>query len=156
VITGCHPNCINGYTLVYTLNGQTDSIVYSWTTAGVYTYRFYSNGVDTATQTYNSFIPCYTLPLCAPTSIMSVPSAGSFAIYPNPSGDEFYFRFDDPAMLKEIKSVTVYSLTGETIYQASGYTGVIKLDNAAPGVYMVRVNVGGSQLSQKLILNDIK
>ena len=156
VITGCHPNCINGYTLIYTVNGQTDSIVYSWTSSGTYTYKFFINGTDTATQTYHGFTPCYTLPLCASTSITNVPSDNGFAIYPNPSTDEFYFRFDDPSKLNQIRSVSVYSLTGQIVYQTNGYTGKIDLGNVTPGVYLVKVNFEGYEWNQKLLVSSIK
>ncbi|CAK9254275.1 unnamed protein product [Sphagnum jensenii] len=153
VITGCHPNCVNGYTLIYTLNGQTDSIVYSWTTAGTYTYGFYSNGVDTATQTYHGFTPCYTLPLCSPTSITTVVSGTGFTIYPNPSTDDFYLRFDDASKLSEVKSIMVYNLSGELVYQTNAYTGKINMGSASPGVYIVKVSMSSGQLNQKLVVS---
>jgi hypothetical protein len=156
-IIGCRPNCVNGYTLSYLFNGQVDSIVYSWTSAGVYKYTFYSNGTDTATQTYNGFIPCYTLPLCTTTSITDVTAPGtSFVIYPNPSNDEFYLKFEDGTSLNEISSVTVSSLTGEVIYQAKGYKGNIDLRNAAPGMYVVKVGFADHEDDRKLIVSSVK
>lgn len=155
-ITACYPNCVNGYTLVYTLNGQTDSIVYNWTSAGVYTYKFYINGTDTATQTYHSFTPCYNLPLCAPTSVNNIVTARGLSVYPNPSGDEFYLRCDDPSLLNQIKTVSVYNLNGETIYENNSYAGKVNLKNADPGVYIVRVTFEGYQWNQKLIVSSTK
>ena len=43
LITACKPNATNnGYTLKYTLNSQSDSIVYNWTNTGVYTFSFFT------------------------------------------------------------------------------------------------------------------
>ena len=42
VITNCMANGNNGYTLIYTLSGNTDSIVYYWNTAGLYTFNFHT------------------------------------------------------------------------------------------------------------------
>jgi hypothetical protein len=156
VITACRPNCVNGYTLIYTLNGQTDSIIYDWTSAGLYTYHFYSNGADTSTQTYTGFTPCYSLPLCTATSVTNVPADGGFSIYPNPSSNGFYFRWDGGPDLHEIRSVSVYSLTGTLIYQSKGYNGRLDLDNAEPGVYLVNVAFTDHQVNQKLIVGSLK
>jgi len=156
VITGCHPNCVNGYTLIYTVNSQTDSIVYNWTSTGTYTYKFYINGTDTATQTYHGFTPCYSLPLCAPSAIINVNSAYHFSIYPNPSDAIFYLKLDDPAMASDIRSISVYSVTGDLIYQSQRYNGSIDMHNAEPGIYLVKVSFDGYELNQKLLVSSTK
>jgi hypothetical protein len=85
-IVGFHDNGANGYTLIYTLSGQTDSIAYSWNTTGQYTYNFYTqgNGIPVV-QNYNGFIQC-----TVPTGISS-PVVNAIKLYPNPVIDNFKF-----------------------------------------------------------------
>ena len=148
-ITGCHANGSNGYTLIYTLNGATDSIVYSWTNTGVYIFHFFKQDSAETTQTYNGFIPCYSIP----TAVTEVAGKlNSLSIYPNPSAAEFYLSFGDNNALNDIRNITVYSLTGAIVYQSRGYNGKINLTNAAAGTYLVKVGFSDYQLNQKIVV----
>ena len=149
LITDCHSNGTNGYTLVYVLNGATDSIVYSWTPQGVYTYHFFKQDSAETTQTYNGFTPCFSIPTAVNEVIKS---SASFSIYPNPAKAEFYLSLGDNSMLNEIQTITVYSLTGAVVYQTKGYPGKINLTNAAAGTYLVKVGFNDYQLCQKLVI----
>jgi YHYH protein/Secretion system C-terminal sorting domain len=154
LITKTHCNDSSSYTLVYVLNGATDSIVYSWTPQGVYTYHFFIQDSAETTQTYNGFVPCYSIPCYStPTSVNEVKSPIlKLNVYPNPMGEDFYLVLGDNSKLSEIKSVTVYSLTGNIIYQSKGYGGKINLSSAAAGTYLVKVGFDDFQLCQKLVV----
>ncbi len=69
VITNCVANGSNGYTLTYTLGGNTNTIAYSWSTAGQYTFNF-NTSTGTTISTYNGFIPCQ-LPTTLPVSLIN-------------------------------------------------------------------------------------
>ena len=154
VITACHPNGITGFTLIYTVGGFTDSIVYSWTTTGVYTFNFYHQGVDTGTQTYHGFIPCYN-PVSTAISELAQ-GMNRFRIYPNPSTGDFYLTLDDETMPSDVQGVMVYGLTGNMVYQSNGFVSKINLDNLSPGVYIVKIGLPQSQMTQKIIVSSSK
>jgi hypothetical protein len=87
VITGFHPNGSNGYTLIYTLSGQTDSIYYHWTNTGQYTYEFYTQGTGVPTvQNYNGFVQCFV------STGIQASTRSEVLVYPNPVVDELRFR----------------------------------------------------------------
>lgn len=154
VITNVHCNDTNSYTLVYVLNGATDSIVYSWTPQGVYTYHFFIQDSAETTQTYNGFTPCYNVSCPGiSTSINDLVKSGiNFSIYPNPAGSEFYLSLGDNSKLSQIQNITVYNLTGDVVYQSQGYPGKINLSNAASGTYLVKLGFADYQVSQKLVV----
>ena len=155
LITSVYCNDTNSYTLVYVLNGAIDSIVYSWTPQGHYTYHFFKQDSAETTQTYNGFIPCYNITCnsSVPSSINEIiKSANSFSIYPNPTNAEFYLALGDNSKLSQIQNVTVYSLTGDVVYQSKGYSGKINLNSVAAGTYLVKLGFADAQLCQKLVI----
>lgn len=88
LINLCIPNAAgNGYTLGYTLNGQQDSIVYSWTADGHYTFNFFTTGDGVpVTQEYNGFDPCVV-----PVNMQEVTSAPpGFGVFPNPCSNALH------------------------------------------------------------------
>ena len=147
LITNCQPNASNnGYNLTYTLNGQTDSVVYSWTTAGIYTFRFYTAGNGTFTeQVYNGFVPCNL-----PTSMNTVsnPKTSNIA-FPNP--------FQNELILNSGKQVNVQLMdeNGKLINELNiEHNGPYKLEtkNLEKGIYFLKTkDKTGKVLTQKLI-----
>ena len=155
LITKVHCNDANSYTLVYVLNGATDSIVYSWTPQGSYTYHFFKQDSAETSQTYHGFVPCFSVPCYnnITSSINEIIKSGKdFSIYPNPTGSDFYLSLDDNSNLYQIRNIVVYSLTGGVVYQSKAYTGKIDLHNAAPGTYLVKLTLDDHQLCRKLVV----
>ncbi len=151
LITNCEPNSSNnGFNLTYTLGALTDSIVYSWNASGNYDFKYYTQGNGNSLDTvYHGFIPCYSVP----SGIKDIMKANDgFSIFPNPSTSEFYLQFNDASKLNEIQMVNVYSLNGQTVYQAKGYTGKINLESAPKGVYLVKVRLRDQEAISKVII----
>jgi hypothetical protein len=151
LITGCQPNAANnGYTLTYTLNGMTDSIVYSWSASGNYTFKYYTQGNGTSLDSvYHGFVPCYSVP----TGLHEVSKADEgLTVFPNPSTAEFYLKFNDAANLNKVRDVAVYNLNGAVIYYTNGYNGKINLANAPKGIYLVKVALQNSERTAKVIV----
>ena len=149
VITGCKPNGAgNGYTLVYTLAGVTDSVEYSWTAAGVYTFNFYVSGTKT-TNKYNGFKEC-NLPL-------SVPQIGSDALgvlmYPNPANTQLNLKLTATLSAKAIENITIYNATGAMVYSTLGFKETIDIKTLATGVYMVKIKTKDQVITKKLMVN---
>ena len=111
LINMCVPNATgNGYTLGYTLNGQQDSIVYSWMNTGEYTFNYYTTGDGVPnTQVYNGFDQCVV-----PTTVReNLNSTEFFEVYPNPCHDHVQVKFD-AASGREIR---LYSADGRCLKQ---------------------------------------
>ena len=151
LITGCTPNpANNGYTLTYTLNGQTDSIVYWWNMAGLYTFKYYTAGNGTfTTQTYNSFIQCgIPATLEEPTTPLQ-----AFDVYPNPSQGAFQIMLPAGTSPNEISKVTLYDLSGKRVYESNVFTNRILTSSLSEGVYIIQVRMGESSVSKKVLVN---
>jgi hypothetical protein len=84
-ILGCTENGNgNGYAVVYSLNGQLDSVVYDWTSSGVFTFNQYTGGVP-VTNTYSAQPPCVVINALEETAS----EAGSWSIHPVPTDGAF-------------------------------------------------------------------
>ncbi len=147
LITDCIPNSTNnGYKLIYTLSGQTDSIVYSWTTAGVYTFKYYTTSLTTTN--YNGFTPCTIT-----TSTKDITSEDkSIIIYPNPTSESFSIKLAGDINSKDIKNISIYTLQGALVYNAEYTKQNIDIKNIATGTYIVKIQLSDSQLTKKLII----
>jgi Secretion system C-terminal sorting domain/YHYH protein len=111
LINLCIPNAAgNGYTLGYTLNAQQDSIVYSWTNNGQYTFNFYTTGDGVPnTQQYNGFDQCIV-----PVSVAEVEqAAASLLVYPNPCSE--LIRVNAPVGYSE--QLRIYAADGRCVRQ---------------------------------------
>jgi hypothetical protein len=148
VITSCKPNSNgNGYTLIYTLSGSTDSVEYSWTTAGVYTFNFYKSGVKT-TNVYNGFKPC-NLPL----SINEInQQAFDLTLYPNPAKTTLSIEFGNAWQIDKVQSIEIFSLSGEKVYASDTYKKPIDIKHLTTGIYIVKIQINNISLSKKLIV----
>lgn len=152
LITGCTPNqANNGYTLTYTLNSQTDSIVYFWNLSGQYTFNFYTsgNGIPT-TQTYNGFSQCVV-----PTGISTIENNYSgFTVYPNPG--KGLIHISPPAGIKpaEIRKVTVSDSKGNRIFTYNQFMAEMDLSSLTNGMYIIQMETAKTRISQKIIIGD--
>lgn len=148
LITGCTPNASNnGYTLVYTRNGQTDSIVYSWNLSGLYTFDFYTNGNGIpTTQNYNGFVQCVV-----PTAI-NEPLSGSFAIYPNPGNGNLNVKLERGLTSDDVLGVSVLDIRGRCFIQRMKYQATMDFSGLPAGVYILQLELKQGMLSRKFIV----
>ena len=148
--TIANPNSSNtGYTLKYTLSSQSDSIVYNWTTAGVYTFNFYTPGSFTDTVYNHGFVQC-TVPL---TSIKNIKATdNSVLIYPNPSAGILNVQLDKTVNENNVQEIVIYNNLGEVVYRTNKYSQNIDVRNLAKGNYMLKVQLPNSQLTKKLLI----
>lgn len=148
VITGCQPNATNnGYTLTYSLSGNTDSIVYSWNTSGQYVFNFYT-ATGSSTQTYNGFIPC-----TVPTLINDVqPGSNDVMIYPNPTQNGFSIQLSDAIQRNDFIETSIYDLRGKLVYNSKIYQQDISVSNLARGVYVFKIQLKENQIAKKLVV----
>ena len=149
VIKSCLPNTVNnGYALIYTLNGLTDSVVYNWTNAGQYNFSFYTSSGVTK-QSYSGFKQC-----SVPASL-SVNSAleNSLLIFPNPVKGNFHFEFSNKDMFHDIRNISIYSTNGELVYYNTGYSGSINVKNLKQGVYFIKVQLGTGALTRRILVD---
>ncbi len=147
LITNCVQNTnANGYTLTYTLNGNTDSVVYYWNSTGHYTFNYYTiNGL--ATSNYNGFVPC-----AIPTGIMDIKEESiSFSIYPNPAYDGFAISLTGIAE-KEIKEIIVFNSTGQKVLAVDHFQNYFSSKNLETGIYFISIHSKGTSITKKLII----
>ncbi len=150
LITNCIPNATNnGYTLSYTLSGQTDSIVYNWTPSGNYTFNFYTLGNGTSSsQNYNGFIQCNV-----PTSLSSLTAyEAQFSIFPNPSNGIFFLNVKDEGIKKSIQYLIVYDIFGKQLIKLNKYHSIIDLQSFSKGVYFIKVKSDSNEFLRKIII----
>jgi len=144
-ITGFHANGNNGYTLIYTLSGATDSIVYLWNTAGNFVYNFYSPAGKT-TSNYNG------KPLCeVPTQTKRISKAGSFALYPNPVERQLFLYANTATSVSGMRSVSIVNAEGKSVYHAEKSVNSIDMGNQPGGVYFVEIETARGKETYKII-----
>jgi len=148
LITGCTPNPAgNGYTLTYTLAGLTDSIVYSWTLAGIYTFDFHTPTTDTV-RTYTGFTQCNV-----PTSVKEVNTFdNSLVVYPNPTQESFSIKLNNSISEKDILNISIYSLKGELIYKSAYNKQNIDIRNLSKGTYIIDMELIKGNITKKLMV----
>lgn len=148
VITNCIPNTNNnGYTLIYTLGGNTDSVVYYWNATGLYTFNFYTSSGLT-TNTYNGFIPCQL-----PTAVAELNSdATHILLFPNPSHNGFSLQLNNAIQPSEIKNILVLNDKGETVFNSNSYQEKYYTENLSKGIYFVVIKTNDKTLTKKLVI----
>ena len=130
-ITGFHTNGTNGYTLIYTLSGATDSVVYSWNSTGNFTYDFYT-ATGKTTSSYKGSLPC-----TVPASAARLSLNNQLLIYPNPSESKLNVVFGNNG--KEVSKVSIANAGGQLVYESTKFQSVIDIKNWTKGVYFVKV-----------------
>ena len=148
VITNCQPNATNnGYTLTYTLSGNTNSIVYNWTAGGLYTFNFFTAAGST-TSTYNGFTQCVV-----PTSLNDVSALeNNLLIYPNPNNGIFRLQLNNDVQQNEVRKILIYNIQGDLIFQTEHYQSNIEIKNIAKGIYLMQIQFAKNQLTKKLVV----
>ena len=143
-ITGCVANAAgNGYAVAYTLNNQSYSLNYNWTTGGLYTFNLVAP-TGTTTNTYNGTAPC-AVPLAARVS-----NAGNTAgaVYPNPSRQ----GFGPDIAESDVQDIAIYDQKGALVYRTRHYQAAINPGPLAPGSYVVKVQTATTALTSKLLV----
>ena len=147
-ITGCVANAAgNGYAVAYTLNNQSYSLNYNWTTGGLYTFNLVAP-TGTTTNTYNGTAPC-----AVPTATR-VSNAGSAAgaIYPNPSRQGFALALGPDIAERDVQDLAIYDQKGALVYRTQQYQAAIDPGPLAPGTYMVKVKTATTAWTSKLLV----
>jgi hypothetical protein len=148
LITSCVANGNNGYTLTYTLNGQTYQVAYSWTAAGVYTFNFINPG-GTTTQTYNGFIPC-----SMPTGISNITLHDvDVEVYPNPTHQNFSLRLSHTIAPRDVKAVWVVNSLGSVVRSFNSYYDSYDMQTLSKGLYFVQVKLLDKLIVKKLMID---
>lgn len=134
-ITGCGANTAgNGYAVAHTLNTQSYSLNYNWTTGGLYTFNLVAP-TGTTTSAYTGPAPC-----AVPTATRAG-NAGSaaVAVYPNPAGQTFSLALGPDIAARDVRDVAVYDQKGALAYRTQQYPQTIGSGPLAPGVYVVKI-----------------
>ncbi len=149
LITSCQQVGTNGYRLIYTLSGVSDTVAYSWTPTGIYTFVFSSPGSAPRDSIYTGFIPCYVLP----NIVNEITNLGNrLDIYPNPTNGIISIALNTPFMAGDVQSISVYNIMGQTVFHVFGYTQNIDTRKWPKGSYLVKIQLAGEQINRKLIV----
>ena len=149
LITSCQQVGTNGYRLIYTLSGVSDTITYSWTTAGIYTFVFSSPGSAPRDSVYHGFVPCYVLPNSATDITYSM---YKLDIYPNPANGIISIALNAPIMPADVKSISVDNIMGQTVFHSFSYIQNIDTRPWPKGSYVVHIQLAAEQINKKLIV----
>jgi len=145
-ITGFHPNGSNGYTLIYTLAGATDSIVYSWDASGKFVYDFYTPAGKN-TQNYNGKAVCQ---MPSSTDKLSKPSL--FQAFPNPASDVIRLSMTTASFQRAVSSVALYNSGGACVFRKAGFVSAIQVQHLPKGIYFVELQKGETRSVTKVVL----
>ena len=151
LIASCTPNANNnGYNLTYSLNTFIDSVVYSWTTNGIYTFKYYKNGNLDSTRTFNGFNQC-----TVPTGFLDESPADAINIGPvyfDPSNHALIIEIKNSMDLRSIRNIQLYDIQGQLIHQTNGYVQKINVPENARGIYLVRVNTLNQAFVRRVLI----
>jgi hypothetical protein len=147
-ITDCTPNAgNNGYVLTYTRNSQTYQVDYSWTTGGVYTYKFIGPA-GTTTETYNGFVPCEV-----PTATGDLPTElAEISVSPNPATTHFSLKINGLKSSGLVVAVRVVNTQGQVIYQHDGPVSSVETARWPRGLYHVQVQFSNTTVTRQVVL----
>ena len=147
VITDCRPNAVgNGYTLIYTLGAQTDSIVYSWNASGLYTFNFYAPSLTTSN--YTGFTQC------ALTSSISNANELDYKItvFPNPVKETLNLQVKDMLLTQKIRNITLYDNVGTRLIQLNHFEPFIDVKDRVAGIYFLEVQTRNERIVKKILI----
>ncbi|MEI6408791.1 MAG: T9SS type A sorting domain-containing protein, partial [Bacteroidota bacterium] len=103
----------------------------------------------TTTSTYNGFSQC-TVPTTGTDDIQSL--AQSAVIFPNPTTNGFSLKLSDALNPNDIQALSIFNLKGQLVYQTTAFKQPMALDNFKKGVYLVKIQISGRDITQKLIV----
>jgi len=76
----------------------------------------------------------------------------SIRIYPNPASNEFNIAIDNSVNKTEIKSIILFNLFGEKLYESNVFSDKISLASICSGVYAVQISLTGKEIVKKLVV----
>ena len=150
VITHCYPYPTgDGYKLTYTVGSEKDTVDYSWTSAGKFTYKFIVNGVTTV-NTYNGSKPC-TVPVTSAVNNLSKEIV--LNIYPNPATDIVNLSFSNEGQKSLVKKIAVINSLGKVVFATDNFVNKIDLNQFSSGIYYISVDIANQSITQKIIVH---
>ncbi len=150
VITHCYPYPTgDGYKLTYTVGSEKDTVDYSWTSAGKFTYKFIVNGVTTV-NTYNGQKPC-TVPVTSAVNNLSKEIV--LNIYPNPATDIVNLSFSNEGQKSLVKKIAVINSLGKVVFATDNFVNKIDLNQFSSGIYYISVDIASQSITQKIIVH---
>ena len=148
VITNCQSNGNNnGYVLSYSLNSQTYSIDYNWTTNGVYSFNFISPSGSTF-QSYNGFAQCMV-----PTAINEIKEENIlFSTYPNPVQNILSISYFSINYFDGHSEISICDIQGKLKYQNTVLVKQIDMSEFSKGIYLIKVQRYGNVQVKKIVV----
>ena len=132
--------------LIYTLGGNTDSVVYYWNNSGFYTFNFYTS-TGTSTSTYNGFSPCLL-----PTSENEINADDFIDVFPNPVHETLFLKLKKTISAGEIINILIMDEMGDVKFSSSFYAEKIKTENFGKGIYFMVIKTRDQVITKKIIV----
>lgn len=151
VITSCKEHdSKNGYTVIYSYNGGSDSLEYNWTNTGKYTFNYYKQSGN-STASYNKFAPCRINNL--QTNNLSEMSNVDFSIYPLPVNDVVKIQLSNLNYTNTIRYTTILDLNGRIVYQKNGFQNSISVSDLKTGMYFIQLTTDKGITSKRILID---
>ena len=149
-ITGCVANAAkNGYSLSYTLTGQTYKWDYSWDVAsGKYTFAI-GAPTGTTTTTYNGYVPCVVK---ITTTKETELDDNAISIFPNPNDGVLNLQLNYDLQDSDVKHISIYDLKGTIVYKNTSFTEKIDFRSTTKGVYVIKIQCQNGLFVKKIVV----
>jgi len=129
---------------------------------GTAPYSVLVNGIEILQTTSSTFyvdakhgdlIEVRTAVFCEGVYLKKVSLFNEMKIYPNPTDDKIYFKFNKNV---PIEKVVIFNLFGQKIIETSGENKEVDINSLNKGVYLLHVNTeSGEVYSKKIIVKNI-
>ena len=148
LINSLVPNGLNnGYNLSYTLNGIPGyGINYSWNGI-VYTFNYISPTGTTTTIYNHGFTQC-----SVPLGLNSTVLESSIKMYPNPVKDVLNIIIGNTSIENQIQSISIVGIKGELLIKTDKFKNSIDIKNFSKGTYFVKIQLGSTLITKKIII----
>lgn len=150
LITACNPNGKgNGYTLIYTYQNKTDSVVYSWDVKGNYTFKYYTEGRLDSMETNRGFVQC-NVPVT--TGTKSISQDQSISIYEGPSN-----KMITVVSNIDISRITIMDISGieirtQIVNDVAPLRYCVELGALPSGIYLMKIQTCAGAITRKFVL----
>lgn len=157
------PNCyyftINGGIKVAGKSSAVENMNRVEIIEGTAPYKVLVNGIEILNTHSSSFevavkhgdlIEVKTAVFCEGVYVEKVSFFNEIEIYPNPTEDKIYFKFNENV---SIEKVVIFNLFGQKIIETSGENKEVNIKSLSKGVYLVHVSTeSGDVFSKKIIV----
>lgn len=150
LITACNPNGKgNGYTLIYTYQNKTDSVVYSWDVKGNYTFKYYTEGRLDSMETNRGFVQC-NVPVT--TGTKSISQDQSVSIFEGPSN-----KMITVVSNIDISRITIMDISGieirtQIVNDVAPLRYCVELGALPSGIYLMKIQTCAGAITRKFVL----